>query len=66
MSYILLYIVLCIVYFSSDTEDEKAYRAWKKSIMLVWRSAAMHKYANVFLHPVTDDIAAGYSTIVHR
>lgn len=26
-----------------DTEDEKAHKAWKKSIMLVWRSAANHK-----------------------
>lgn len=30
-------------YHSSDTEDEKAYKNWKKSIMLVWRSAANHK-----------------------
>ncbi|KAL3864018.1 hypothetical protein ACJMK2_005730 [Sinanodonta woodiana] len=50
----------------SDTEDEKSYKAWKKSIMLVWRAAANHKYANVFLHPVTDDIAPGYGSIVHR
>ena len=27
-----------------DTEDEKAHKAWKKSIMLVWRNAANHKY----------------------
>lgn len=50
----------------SDTEDEKAYKAWKKSIMLVWRAAATHKYANVFLHPVTDDIAPGYHSVVLR
>nr|XP_022345320.1 bromodomain-containing protein 8-like isoform X1 [Crassostrea virginica] len=50
----------------SDTEDEKAYKNWKKSIMLVWRSAANHKYANVFLHPVTNEIAPGYTSIVHR
>ncbi|KAK3597742.1 hypothetical protein CHS0354_006097 [Potamilus streckersoni] len=50
----------------SDTEDEKSYKAWKKSIMLVWRAAANHKYANVFLHPVTDDIAPGYGSIVLR
>jgi len=29
---------------SSDTEDEKAHKIWKKSIMLVYRSAATHKY----------------------
>ncbi|KAK3095514.1 hypothetical protein FSP39_015554 [Pinctada imbricata] len=50
----------------SDTEDEKAYKNWKKSIMLVWRSAANHKYANVFLHPVTNEIAPGYTTVVQR
>lgn len=50
----------------SDTEDEKAYRTWKKSIMLVYRAAATHKYANVFLHPVKEEIAPGYHSIVHR
>ncbi|KAL8615832.1 hypothetical protein ACOMHN_048540 [Nucella lapillus] len=50
----------------SDTEDEKAHKAWKKSIMLVWRAAANHKDANVFLHPVTNDIAPGYHNVVHR
>lgn len=49
-----------------DTEDEKAYRTWKKSIMLVYREAATHKYANVFLHPVKEEIAPGYHSIVHR
>lgn len=34
--------------------------------MLVWRAAANHRYANVFLQPVTDDIAPGYHSIVHR
>ncbi|XP_074642906.1 bromodomain-containing protein 8-like isoform X6 [Tubulanus polymorphus] len=50
----------------SDTEDEKVYKTWKKSIMLVWRAAANHKYANVFLHPVTNDIAPGYDSVVFR
>ncbi|XP_041369752.1 bromodomain-containing protein 8-like, partial [Gigantopelta aegis] len=50
----------------SDSEDEKAFKMWKKSIMLVWRSAATHKYASVFLHPVSNDIAPGYNTVVHR
>ena len=50
----------------SDTEDDKSYKVWKKSIMLVWRAAACHKFANVFLHKVTNDIAPGYQEIVHR
>ncbi|XP_076104103.1 uncharacterized protein LOC143072863 [Mytilus galloprovincialis] len=50
----------------SDTEDDKAHKNWKKSIMLVWRMAANHKYANVFLHPVTNEIAPGYQGIVLR
>ncbi|XP_069052155.1 bromodomain-containing protein 8 isoform X3 [Lepisosteus oculatus] len=55
--------------FSMCSEDQEAIQAqkiWKKSIMLVWRAAANHRYANVFLQPVTDDIAPGYHSIVHR
>ncbi|KAH9505133.1 hypothetical protein Btru_059648 [Bulinus truncatus] len=50
----------------SDTEEEKSLKQWKKSIMLVWRAAATHKYANVFMNPVTDEIAPGYHSVVHR
>jgi bromodomain-containing protein 8 len=50
----------------SDTEDEKAHKIWKKSIMLVWRSIANHKCANIFMHKVNEDIAPGYHSIVHR
>jgi len=49
-----------------DTESAQQQRAWRKSIMLVWKSAASHKYANVFLHPVTDEVAPGYSSIIYR
>ncbi|XP_070541150.1 bromodomain-containing protein 8-like isoform X10 [Ptychodera flava] len=51
---------------SDDPEAIQAQKAWKKSIMMVWRAAASHKYANVFLHPVTDDLAPGYHSIVYR
>ncbi len=37
----LVLLISCLFY--SDTEDEKNYKAWKKSIMLVWRAAANHK-----------------------
>uniref|UniRef100_A0AAY4AM21 Bromodomain-containing protein 8 n=1 Tax=Denticeps clupeoides TaxID=299321 RepID=A0AAY4AM21_9TELE len=49
-----------------DQEAIQAQKIWKKAIMLVWRAAANHRYANVFLQPVTDDIAPGYHSIVHR
>ncbi|XP_048585209.1 bromodomain-containing protein 8 isoform X3 [Nematostella vectensis] len=49
-----------------DMESAQAQKTWRKSIMLVWRAAANHKYANVFLHPVTDDEAPGYHTVVFR
>lgn len=51
---------------SDDLESLQAQKTWKKSIMLVWRAAANHKYANVFLHPVTDDEAPGYHNVVYR
>lgn len=51
---------------SEDQEALQAHKIWKKAIMLVWRAAANHRYANVFLQPVTDEIAPGYHSIVHR
>ncbi|KAL2299242.1 hypothetical protein Nmel_013892 [Mimus melanotis] len=48
---------------SEDQEAIQAQKIWKKAIMLVWRAAANHRYANVFLQPVTDDIAPGYHSI---
>ncbi|XP_015775709.1 PREDICTED: bromodomain-containing protein 8-like isoform X2 [Acropora digitifera] len=51
---------------SDEQEAIQAQKTWKKSIMLVWRAAANHKYANVFLHPVTDDEAPGYHSVVFR
>ncbi|XP_028277167.1 bromodomain-containing protein 8 isoform X2 [Parambassis ranga] len=51
---------------SEDLEAQQAHKIWKKAIMLVWRAAANHRYANVFLQPVTDEIAPGYHSIVHR
>ncbi|XP_028391640.1 bromodomain-containing protein 8-like isoform X2 [Dendronephthya gigantea] len=51
---------------SDDLESLQAQKNWKKSIMLVWRAAANHKYANVFLHPVTDDEAPGYHNVIYR
>lgn len=49
-----------------DSEDDKYHKSWKKSIMLVWRMISQHKFANVFMHQVTDDIAPNYSSCVFR
>jgi len=50
----------------SDTEEEKAFKNWKKSIMMVWRAASTHKFASVFTNPVTDEIAPGYHSVIKR
>ncbi|XP_014068461.1 bromodomain-containing protein 8 isoform X1 [Salmo salar] len=49
-----------------DQEAVQAQKIWKKAIMLVWRAAANHRYASVFLQSVSEDIAPGYHSIVHR
>jgi len=51
---------------SGDPDTIHQQRAWRKSIMLVWKAAASHKFANIFLHPVTDEEAPGYSSIIFR
>jgi len=48
------------------TDEDREFRAWKKSIMLLYGRLATHKYASLFLRPITDDQAPGYSSIVHR
>ncbi|XP_054271724.1 bromodomain-containing protein 8-like [Macrosteles quadrilineatus] len=47
-------------------EDSKDNRAWKKSIMLVYNRLATHKYASMFLKPITNEQAPAYDTVVHR
>lgn len=47
-------------------EDDKDYRNWKKSVMLVFNRLATNKYASLFLKPITDDQAPGYSNLVYR
>lgn len=48
------------------SDEEREYRAWKKAIMLVWGRLATHKYASIFLRPITDDQAPGYHSVVYR
>lgn len=49
-----------------ELENQKNYKMWRKSIMLLWRQAATHKFCNLFYNPVTDSEAKGYSTVVYR
>ncbi|KAJ8928803.1 hypothetical protein NQ314_018569 [Rhamnusium bicolor] len=47
-------------------DDDRDYRNWKKSVMLVYNRLATNKYASLFLKPITEDQAPGYSSIVYR
>ena len=38
--------------------------AWKKSAIMLWKQIVDHKYATVFLNPVTDEIAKSYSSCI--
>ncbi|XP_034252650.1 bromodomain-containing protein 8 isoform X2 [Thrips palmi] len=49
-----------------SADDEKDYRSWKKSIMLVYNRIAQHKNSSIFLKPITDDIAPEYSSMILR
>ncbi|XP_050294718.1 bromodomain-containing protein 8-like [Anthonomus grandis grandis] len=51
---------------SSVYDDDKDYRNWKKSVTLVYNRLASNKYASLFLKPITDDQAPGYSSVVYR
>ena len=45
-------------------EDDRSYKQWKKSILVLLKGISNHKWAHVFSHPVTDDIAPSYSKVV--
>lgn len=47
-------------------DDDRDYKAWKKSVMLVYSRLAAHKYASLFLKPITDEQAPGYHSMVYR
>ncbi|XP_043266869.1 bromodomain-containing protein 8 [Venturia canescens] len=55
----------------SEPENESSgenadYRAWKKAVMLVYNRLATHKYASLFLRPITEDQAPGYHSVIFR
>ncbi|KAK5647405.1 hypothetical protein RI129_002297 [Pyrocoelia pectoralis] len=47
-------------------DDDRDYRNWKKSVMLVYSRLTTHKFASLFLKPITNEQAPGYHTIVYR
>ncbi|GBP85735.1 Bromodomain-containing protein 8 [Eumeta japonica] len=48
------------------SDAEREHRLWKKSVMLVYNRLCAHKYASLFLRPITDEQAPGYSAAVRR
>ncbi|XP_049884112.1 bromodomain-containing protein 8-like isoform X2 [Pectinophora gossypiella] len=51
---------------SPHSDAERQHRLWKKSVMLVYSRLCAHKYASIFLRPITDEEAPGYSMVVKR
>ena len=51
---------------SVSIEEDRDYRAWKKSINLVWNQISQHKNANLFANAVTESDAPDYRDIVLR
>jgi len=49
-----------------SSEEDRDYRAWKKSIILVWSQISQHKNANLFANAVTEADAPDYRDIVFR
>ncbi|XP_059054961.1 bromodomain-containing protein 8 [Achroia grisella] len=50
----------------SGSDAERQHRLWKKSVMLVYSRLCAHKYASLFLRPISDEEAPGYSLVVKR
>lgn len=51
---------------SAFYEDDREYRNWKKSVMLVYSRFTTHKFASLFLKPITDEQAPGYHSVIYR
>lgn len=50
----------------SGNDAERQHRLWRKSVMLVYSRLCAHKYASLFLRPISDEEAPGYSVVVKR
>ena len=47
-------------------EEDRDFKAWKKSIILVWGQISQHKNANLFANALTEADAPDYRDIVYR
>ncbi|XP_064082061.1 bromodomain-containing protein 8-like [Macrobrachium nipponense] len=53
-------------HYGDDMESERSYKSWKKPIMILWNEIAAHRFASIFLRPITDEQAPGYHSVVYR
>ncbi|XP_022910979.2 bromodomain-containing protein 8 [Onthophagus taurus] len=51
---------------TTTNEEEREYKNWKKSVLLLYNRLATHKYSSLFLKPITDEQAPGYHTTIYR
>lgn len=49
---------------SPASSDDRDYRGWKKSILLVYNGLITHRYASLFTKPISDDAVPNYKEIV--
>lgn len=49
---------------SPASSDDREYRSWKKSILLVYNSLAAHRCASMFSKPITEEQAPNYKTYI--
>lgn len=49
---------------SPASSDDREYRSWKKSILLLYNTLAGHRCASIFAKPITDDQAPNYKTVI--
>lgn len=49
---------------SPASSDDREYRGWKKSIMIVYNRLLIHKCASLFTKPISEDHAPNYRSIV--
>lgn len=49
---------------SPASSDDREYRSWKKSILLVYNSLAAHRCASMFSKPITEEQAPNYKSYI--